>query len=92
MSTMEHNRLAEGVAVDIVGVKHVGDYVLQLRFNDDTSREINFEPFLRSSPNPDIRTYLEPAKFGSYVVKDGELIWGDFELCFPIADLYEGRI
>ena len=55
-------------------------------------RELNFEPFLRGAAHPEIRAYLDTGKFGQFTLKDGELFWGDYELCFPIADLYDGRI
>jgi hypothetical protein len=25
-------------------------------------------------------------------VRDGDIDWNDYELCFPIADIYEGHL
>ncbi len=36
--------------------------------------------------------FLDRARFAEFAVRDGDLIWGDYDLCFPIADLYENRI
>lgn len=69
-----------------------GDFKLQLSFNDGTQRVVDFGPFLRRSSNPLIRVYLDPALFARFTVRDGDLIWGDYDLCFPIADLYEGHV
>jgi hypothetical protein len=59
---------------------------------DGAERLIDFEPFLRASQNPLIRAYLVREKFENFRVDHGDLIWDDYGLCFPIADLYENRI
>jgi hypothetical protein len=69
-----------------------GSYCLRLNFNDHTVREVDFKAFLERSSNPLIRAYLNPELFGKFTIKEGDLIWGDYELCFPIADLYDGKI
>ena len=30
--------------------------------------------------------------FYQFIVADGDLLWHDYDLCFPIIDLYEGRL
>ena len=57
-----------------------------------THRIVDFRPFLSSSRNPLIRAYLDPALFAQFTIKAGDIFWGDYDLCFPIADLYEGRL
>ena len=44
-----------------------------------------FSPFLRQSHNFLIHAYLDPAAFTRFAVKDGDLAWDDYDLCFPIA-------
>jgi hypothetical protein len=72
--------------------KHVGDYKLELVFNDNSSQQIDFFPFLASSLNPLIKKYLNSEEFRKFSIDDGDLEWNDYDLCFPIADLYENRI
>jgi len=84
--------LAEDSIVEIVGAEQVSDYKLKLHFSDGAEQTINFEPFLRSSRNPLIREYLRPEKFAAFRIEHGDLVWDDYGLCFPIADLYENRI
>jgi hypothetical protein len=84
--------LAEGQAVGIVSAEPVGPLKLRLRFSDGFEREIDFARFLQSAQHPATREFLDPAKFARFTVQDGDLFWGDYELCFPIADLYDGRI
>jgi hypothetical protein len=84
--------LAEDAVVDIVRVEQIADYKLKLYFSDGMERVIDFEPFLRRSRNPMILKYLDQKKFRDFRLEYGELVWDDYGLCFPIADLYENRI
>jgi hypothetical protein len=84
--------IPENTAIFVERAEQVGDLQLRLTFTDATQRIIDFGPFLRASGNPLIRAYLDPAAFARFTVKDGDLIWDDYELCFPIGDLYEGRL
>ena len=84
--------LSEDAVIEIVHAEQISDYKLKLHFNDGMGRIIDFEPFLRSSRNPMIREYLNPEKFASFRLEYGDLVWDDYGLCFPIADLYENSI
>lgn len=70
----------------------MADYKLKLSFSDRSERVVDFEPFLRSSRNPLICCFLDPEMFATFRIEDGDLLWGDYQLCFPIADLYENRL
>ena len=83
---------SENAVIFVERAKHAGEFGLRLTFNDATERTVDFGPFLRGSRNPLIRAYLEPAAFACFEVRDGDLIWGDYDLCFPIVDLYEGQV
>ena len=87
-----YSNVPEGVVIDIVRVERVSDYKLRLSFSDGAERVIDFEPFLRRSRNPMIRAYLDPQKFANFTLEYGNLMWDDYGLCFPIADLYENNI
>lgn len=84
--------LAEDELVGVVDAWQIGDYSLQIRFSDGHKQEVDFGPFLRTSTNPLIQRYLEPDLFTQFRVEEGDLLWGDYDLCFPVADLYENRI
>jgi hypothetical protein len=84
--------LSEDAVIEIVGAEHLSGYKLKLHFSDGMERVIDFEPFLLGSRNPMIRAYLEQEKFANFRLEYGDLVWDDYGLCFPIADLYENRI
>lgn len=79
-------------AINIADAQQTGVYCLRLLFDDNSSKDVNFEPFLVHSRHPDIRAFLDPARFSSFRVQYGELVWGDYDLCFPIMDLYHNTL
>ena len=78
--------------IDLTEAQYHQGYQLRLRFSDGTERLIDFEPFLRRSKHPQIQSYLNPDRFKQFQIVDGNLDWNDFELCFPLIDLYEGKV
>ena len=78
--------------INVASAEFLGDYRLRLIFDDGTEQEVDFKPFLTRSHHPDIRAYLDPVKFASFRIEYGELVWGDYELCFPIIDLYRNQL
>jgi hypothetical protein len=85
-------RLAEGAVVEIVSAAFLNGYQLQITFSDGHIQAVDFEPFLQSSLNPLIRKYLDPELFQQFSIENGDLQWNDYDLCFPIADLYENNL
>lgn len=78
--------------INIISAIQTGEYRIRLVFDDNTEQEVDFKPFLTRSHHPDIRVYLEPDRFAGFRLEYGELVWGDYELCFPIIDLYRNTI
>ena len=68
------------------------DYVLEIYFSDNSKQIIDFYPFISQARHPEITKYLDKRKFKKYKLVDGELMWGDFDLLFPISDLYNNQI
>lgn len=78
--------------INITAAERIDDYALRLTFDDGTLQVVDFKTFLSLSRHPDIRAYLEPVRFSTFRIEYGELVWGDYDLCFPIADLYRNRL
>ena len=79
-------------SINIITAEQVGDYRLHLVFDDGMEQTVDFKPFLIHAHHPDIRAYLDPARFSAFRIEYGELVWGDCDLCFPIMDLYRNSI
>jgi hypothetical protein len=78
--------------INITQADRIGDYTLHLQFDDQTEQIVDFKPFLSESLHPQIRAYLDSKKFAAFRIEYGELVWGDYDLCFPVYDLYRNRI
>ena len=84
--------LAADTFVDVVSATLLKPYQIRIVFSDGFVQIVNFGRFLQNSLNPHVRKYLDVALFADFTVENGDLHWHGYELCFPIADLYENRI
>lgn len=83
------------VQADVIEVKSavfIGDFAIRIFFNDGVNKLVDFKSFLESSSHPSIRKYLDETKFKQFLILDGNLNWNDYDLIFPIHDLYTGVI
>jgi hypothetical protein len=76
----------------ITSAHYESGYSVKLRFNDGFERVVDFEPFLKRSRNPDIQEYRDINAFKTFQIENGNLMWGDYQMIFPIMDLYRGEI
>jgi hypothetical protein len=80
------------MVISIEKAVYCGDYKIEFIFSDGIRKIIDFEKFLKNSKNPMSSKYLDRNLFGSFTLEYGDISWNNFELCFPIWVLYEGRI
>lgn len=78
--------------IKLVSVIYLSEFKLNLTFDDDISQLVDFKPFLESSSHLEVKKYLNLNKFKKFSFKNNELMWGDFDLIFPIVDLYENNL
>lgn len=78
--------------IEIKSATFIGDYAIRIIFNDGVNKLVDFKSFLETSSHPSIRKYLDEAVFIQFAIVDGNLNWNDYDLIFPIYDLYLGRI
>jgi len=80
------------MVISIIKAEYLGDYKINFSFSDGIERLIDFSGFLESSKNPMTKKYLDKQLFKNYSIDYGDIIWNDYEMCFPIWDLHEGKI
>ena len=80
------------MVISIIRAEYTAEYRIKLTFSDGIEKEIDFGPFLRNAKNPMARKYLDKKLFRNFNIEYGDIIWNDYEMCFPIWDLYEGKI
>ena len=76
----------------IDSAKYLSDYAIRIKFNDGNEKLVDFKPFLSKSLHPEIKKYLDENKFSQFSLTDGNLNWNDYDMIFPISDLYKGQI
>ena len=76
----------------VVRAEYLQGYILRIYFDDGKISEVDFAPFLKQSHHPAIKKYLDLELFKSYEIANGDLNWNDFDLIFPVSDLYYGEI
>lgn len=79
-------------SIKIIRVSLYERYKLEINFSDKKKQVVDFEPFLKQSSHAEVRKYLERKYFKKFQIKNGDLMWGDFDLIFPIEDLYKNQI
>lgn len=71
---------------------YLGDYVIRVFFSDGKNRVVDFKHFLDASLHPEITKFLNEDLFKAFKITHGNLNWNDYDLIFPIDDLYNGKI
>ncbi len=80
------------MAISITKAEYLEEYKIQIYFSDGVEKAIDFSNFLLNARNPMSRKYLDEKEFKNYSIVYGDIIWNDYEMCFPIWDLHEGTI
>jgi len=78
--------------IEIKTAKYIGDFAIRLFFSDGLNRLVDFKPFLESSLHPSIRKYLDEDRFKQFQIIEGNLNWNNYDLIFPVYDLYQGKL
>ncbi len=78
--------------IEVKSAQYIGDFAIRILFSDGLNRLVDFKSFLESSFHPSIRKYLDEDKFKTYLIVEGNLNWNDYDLIFPLEDLYQGKL
>jgi hypothetical protein len=78
--------------ISILKANYLGEYKIDFLFSDGIEKIIDFGNFHTNAKNPMTKKYLNKQLFQSYSVEYGDIIWNDYEMCFPVWDLHEGQI
>ncbi|SMN02248.1 hypothetical protein SPONN_669 [uncultured Candidatus Thioglobus sp.] len=78
--------------ISIIKANYQNDYKISLDFNDGKTRTIDFATFIQKSHHPDIKKYQNLTLFKQFNINHGDLEWNDYDLAFPINDLYKNTL
>lgn len=77
----------------VTGATYIQAYKVKIEFSDNTSRVIDFEPFLKENPHPQWDKYKNIDNFKKFKIENGNLVWGrNWDLIFPVSGLYTGNL
>ena len=77
--------------IQVKKAEHINNYKIKLFFSDGKESIIDFEAFLKRAKNPMTKKYLDVAQFEKFKITYGDLEWNDYEMCFPIWNLYTNK-
>ena len=76
----------------VADAEYLGNYVIRIHFNTNETRVVDFKAFLIRARHPSVKKYQDEQLFRDFTIQNGNLSWNDYELAFPVADLYENTI
>ena len=75
----------------ITKAKYLHDYLIEVVFNDRTTRVIDLEDFFKNHTWVSARKFAPLNRFKQFRVEDGTLCWGDNECEINPYYIYEGK-
>ncbi len=76
----------------IIKAKYISSLKVLITFSDASEKTVDFSNFLKKSNLPDLKKFRTEKNFKKFKIKSGNLIWGDYEMIFPLRDLYNGQL
>jgi hypothetical protein len=90
---IDYTNLDEDVkTINVVEAVYESLHKIKITFDDNAIKIVDFGPFLSKSNHPSISKYMDVNLFQNFKIVDGNLNWNDYDLIFPIWDLYNGEI
>ncbi len=80
------------MVISIEKASYLKDYKIRFEFSDRTHQILDFKTFLSEAKNPMTKKYLNKNAFKKFRIEYGDIIWDDYDMCFPIWSIYEGKI
>ncbi len=80
------------MVISIDKATYLNDYQIRFEFSDGKKQTIDFKAFLSEAKNPMTKKYLNKHAFKKFRIEYGDIIWDDYTMCFPIWNIYEGKI
>ena len=77
--------------IKLRSAKWLDDYKVELQFEDNVTRQIDFKNFLFTHPHPQHDKYKKTSYFRKFKIERNNLVWGkNWDLEFDLWRLYQG--
>lgn len=78
---------------DVADAVYAGDHKIKIFFKDGTIKVVDFKPFIFNKyVHPIYKRYRKVSVFKKFEIDNGNLNWYDYEMIFPVEELYNGKI
>jgi len=74
--------------MDIIKAKYLSDYKIELTFENNIKKVVDFEEFLMHERNPMTTEFRNMNLFKKFKIEGGDLSWKNYQMCFPGEALY----
>ena len=80
-------------AISIIEAKYTAAFKLEIVFNDNKKKVVDFSSFLQAHNHPQFNKYKKEENFKRFKIENGNVVWGkDWDMIFPVYDLYKGKV
>jgi hypothetical protein len=86
----EANNSDTRVVLSIVRAEYVEPYKLRVAFSDGEENVVDFEPILRRFQP--LGKFLRVELFKQFRLYNGNVQWNNYEMIFPVEDLYQNTL
>jgi hypothetical protein len=76
--------------MNIINLKHVKDYLLEVKFENGTVKIVDFEKFITNSKNPMTCQFLDIELFKKVNIEHGHLSWLNGEMDISSDSILRG--
>lgn len=77
--------------MEIINVKYLGDYRLEVIFDDNEIRIADFQEFLFQEHSPMTTQFRDKSRFKNVQIEFGHLTWEDGQMDISAHSIYDGK-
>lgn len=88
----EPNEIYDIEVINVISAQYIDNYSIKIQFDNKFEQTVDFTSFLNNSHHPTIKKYRDKNLFQEFKIVNGNLNWNDYDMIFPIHELYSGKI
>ena len=73
--------------ISVIEVNYVNGFSLEIVFNDNKKRVVDFSGFLQKHNHPQYNKYKQEENFRKFKIENGNVVWvKHWDMIFPVYD------
>lgn len=78
--------------LSVKSATHKTGHILEIVFSDGHVELVDFSKFIFTSGHPDYDKYKSINEFLKFDIINGNINWDDYQMIFPVEDIYHNRL